>query len=153
MSAAASRLDPFDAGLTRRRLLVLGGTAVATAAVYAGGLDRLVSAAPAGSPLLRSRFIPHVGERFRLAARGGRSVYARLDEIHDLSRTRGLSAPSSEDGFVLLFHGPRAPRLDQGVLRVRHRQLGTFDLLVSPAGTGRRGQDYAAVINRVQPDH
>jgi len=154
--SSPSRVDPFEVDLTRRRLLMLGGTAIATATACAGGLDRLVAVADAatrvGNPLRRSRFVPHVGEHFRLSVPGGGAVHVKLDEIQDLSWTPKPSAAGAEDGFVLVFHGPPAPRIAQGVVRVRHARLGSLDLLVSPAGTGRRGQDYAAVVNRLPLD-
>ena len=75
----------------------------------------------------------------------------RLDKIEDLSWMPRGSAADRENGFVLIFRGPSTPRLRQAVMRVAHPQLRTLDLLVSPAGTGRGGQDYAAVINRLAP--
>lgn len=131
--------------LTRRTLLAAGGAGAATLA--AGGLLRAGSggtASAAAQPLVRSAFAPHVGSVFELADPGGATVRARLDAVEDLTSGRA----GSEDQFHLLFHGPRAPLLPQSVAEVRHGRLGTSHLLVSPSGTGRRGQDYSVIVNR-----
>jgi hypothetical protein len=64
-------------------------------------------------------------------------------------RARPLAG--AEEVFALLFDGPSRPRLEQDVMSLRHPALGRFQLLVSPASTGRRGQDYSAAINRARP--
>jgi hypothetical protein len=139
--APATARQPRDVALTRRRLLLLAGAASATAMLWPSSLAAPGSAAvPAANPFLRSRFVAHLGETFRLSVPGGAAIDVRLDEIRDLGWRPNSSAAGSEDGFVLLFRGPRTPRIGQDVVRVAH-----------PAGTGRRGQDYAAVINRLAP--
>jgi hypothetical protein len=144
---------PAGTELTRRRLLELGiGGGLTLAAV------RLVAApigAPSGTPgitphhLRRSAYTALVGERFTIRpARGARPVAVRLEDVRDLGRGRP-ALRGHEDGFALRFHGPRSPRLDQGVHALRHPALGRFELLLAPSGTGRAGQDYEAVVNRV----
>jgi hypothetical protein len=133
---------------------MLAGAASATAMLWPSELAAPGTAAAASAnPLLRSRFVPHIGETFRLAVPGAGAVDVRLDEVLDLGWKRNRAVAGSEDGFTLLFRGPSQPRLGQDVMRVSHPRLGRLDLLVSPAGTGRRGQDYAAVINRLAPPH
>jgi hypothetical protein len=150
--AVSPGCGPLDAALTRRRLLTLAGAATTTAILWPSRLAAPATAAvPAADPYGRSRFVAHLGESFRISAPGGSAVSVRLDEIRDLTWTPSGSASDRENGFVLIFRGPSTPRLRQDVMRVAHAQLGTLDLLVSPAGAGRGGQDYAAVINRLAP--
>jgi hypothetical protein len=145
MSAAAEPLPP--GAVTRRGLLAAGGAALAVAAVEAvprWALPGRGAAAAATAPLRRSAFTPLVGTRFTVAGPDGRPVPLRLDEIGDLTH-----AADRERAFSLLLHGPREPRLEQGVHRLRHRALADADLLLVPAGTGRNGQDYAITINSI----
>ena len=139
---------PVDRRLSRRGLLLAGCAALASTSL--GGLAGL-PAARAGNRvggLRRSAFAAHVGEIFALTTTAGATVRARLVEVDDYGRGRVLSRARSDLSFVLVFHAPRsARRLEQDVMAVRHPDLGTVDLLVSPAGTGRHGQDYVAVID------
>jgi hypothetical protein len=130
--------------------LTLAGAATATAMLWPSSLAAPArTSIPAASPFVRSRFAAHLGESFRISAPGGPALRMRLDEIADLSWMPRGSAAGREDGFALIFRGPATPRLEQDVMHVSHPQLGALNLLMSPAGTGRGGQDYAAVINRL----
>jgi hypothetical protein len=124
--------------LSRRQVLQLGGAAVIAAAAPLAleqhGAPPPTSSTPA--PLRRSTYLPLVGERFAVAA-GASSVALRLDEV------RGRN-----HAFALLFHGSPHRRLEQAVRRIAHPAIGAVDLLLVPAGTGRRGQDYEVVVNR-----
>lgn len=146
---------PMGDGVTRRQILATGGAAtLATLATHAQSMVPGLSSASAilgGTPrhLRRSSFTPLVGDRFTIADGVRRPVGVRLVEVRDLSKRRALVG--HDEAFALLFHGPGGPRLEQGVHRLRHPALGRFDLLVTPSGTGRRGQDYETVINRARP--
>lgn len=145
---------PLSVDLTRRRLLELSGAAVLGAMIAQAWPLSQTASAPAGTGaaaphLLRSGYAGLVGQRFAIAAGGASPLSVRLVEIRDLGR----AAPGHEDAFALRFHGPRAPRLEQAVHELRHSQLGRFHLLLAPSGTGRRGQDYEAIINRLRPAH
>lgn len=146
---------------TRRRLLAVGGAAALALAIEPAVrlVERVSAPGPSprarGSSFLRtSTFAPLLGERFTLRGDTGGRVPARLVEIRNLRRgaQRGTVRGHAEEAFALRFHAPRsAPRIGQGVHRLHHPALGTFSLLVTPSGTGRRGQDYEAVINRLHP--
>jgi len=144
---------PLDAAFTRRWLLAAGGAAALAATVgELRGVVSVLSEGPVPAHLRRSTYLPLVGERFELIAAGGRFVLARLVAVMDLGigkRARPLAG--GEDAFALLFHSPSHPRLEQDVMSLRHPALGRFQLLVTPASTGRRGQDYSAAINRAWP--
>jgi hypothetical protein len=152
VSAAAEPLR-LPVAVTRRGLLAAGGAALVVAAVEAVPRwalpGRAAAATAAAAPLARSAFAPLVGTRFTVAGADGRPVALRLDEIGDLAH-----AADRERAFSLLLHGPREPRLEQAVHRLRHPALADADLLLVLAGTGRHGQDYAVIINSIpHPTH
>jgi hypothetical protein len=131
--------------LTRRSLLAAGGAGAAL--LTTGGLLRATG--PQGerlaeSALVRSTFTPHVGSTFTLTGDDGRRIRARLDAVSDLRH----GPAGSEGAFELLLHGSGSLRLDQTIATLHRPQLRTTGLLVSPAGTGRAGQDYSIVVNR-----
>jgi hypothetical protein len=62
----------------------------------------------------------------------------------------GRSSPRQEQ-FALLFCGPLATPLAQGMYPLRHAQLGEFDLFLVPVGKDGQGYYYEAVFNRLLP--
>jgi hypothetical protein len=169
MTAIASG-DQGPAALTRRGLIAAGGAALATVALVDGGRIAALAARLAGpstspSPdaradaaldagglpahLRRSTFTGLVGDRFELAA-AGRRVTSRLIAVDDIRRPSGAPAPAPrEDAFALVFQSDGKTRLTDDTMTVSHAALGAFPLFISQSGAGRRGQEYAAVINRV----
>jgi hypothetical protein len=71
---------------------------------------------------------------------GGRRVALQL-----------VSATGRENAFVLRFSGPAAMPLVSGIHTLRHPELGTFSLFLSPVGAPRRGARYEAIIDRRMP--
>jgi hypothetical protein len=138
-----------SAALTRRRLLQLGALAAVVGAPRLAGVpaSAIRDGGATHQSLRRSTYAPLVGRRFRIQGEGVTPLHATLVEIRDLRRSGdGLGAG---DGFALLFHGPRSPRLEQGMYELRRREIAApMPLLMTPSGTGRRGQDYEVVINR-----
>lgn len=99
----------------------------------------------------RSTYQPLLGRPFSIRGHGGASVQAKLVEIRDLGGPTRQRA-GNEGGFALRFHGPRSPRLAQGVYELRRPGLARERLLLVPSGTGRRGQDYEVVINQYRAE-
>lgn len=134
--------------LTRRGLLAAGGAGAVTLA--AGGLLGALPGSPAtlrSVQPVRSLFTPHVGTDVLLRAEGGRRVRTRLVAVEDLRH----SARRDENAFGLLLHGDGPDTLEQTLVRMEHPSFRTVPLLVSPSGTGSRGQDYFVVVNRISP--
>ena len=127
--------------VTRRQALQAGagGAAAAFLMMY---LPTAAGASPAGQRhLLRSAWrdlsAPHL--------RSGASLL-RLESVGDLSAAPAVrSLRDSEDAFSLVLSGPPGMANGNAPLRVRHDELGTFDLFVSPVADNR----YEAVVNRV----
>jgi hypothetical protein len=147
--ALPRREEVGPAALTRRRLLQLGALVAIVGAPRLAGVpaSAIRDAGAVHQTLRRSTYAPLVGRRFRIHGRGGAAVGATLVEIRDLRRAGdGLGAG---EAFALLFHGPRSPRLEQGMYELRRPEVANpMPVLMTPSGTGRRGQDYEVVINR-----
>ena len=56
---------------------------------------------------------------------------------------------ADENRFIVLFRGPRSPRLAQGTYRVESSTLGTFPLFLVPGWTYASGTAYTATFNRL----
>lgn len=147
-SGAASLFDQPERGsLTRRRLLELSALAAVAQLPLFNVAYRAVGANSTASTFKRSTYGPLLGQRFTLSGSGGPSIGTRLVEIRNLNLSAGPPR-AGEEAFALRFHGPRAPRLDQGMYVLRHPRFTSTALLVTPSGTGRRGQDYEVVVNQ-----
>ena len=98
-------------------------------------------------------FEPLVGQRFRIRLAPEAVVELELVDAYDLipttpvRRQPGSSAGVSE-AFSLIFLGPNAQRLSQGMYPFEHDQLGAFSLFIVPVGADDAGTHYEAVFNR-----
>jgi hypothetical protein len=129
--------------VTRRSLLRIGG---ATAAATFLGMRPWAPAEAdaAAGYLLRSSYAGLVGKRFSAG-----SVELRLVSVTDVAGApNNSSLAGSEDAFVLTFSGPLAPALHTGTHTLAIRELGRFELFVSPVEKPRDVRRYEAVIDR-----
>jgi hypothetical protein len=152
MDRAVSVAGLGPGALISRRLLLQGSGAAFAALLLGEGFNAVQAAAtaPAAVGLRRSDYMPFIGRRFGLAAPGGR-LSVPLVAVEDMRAPRRLAG--SQDAFTLVFHAPPGSvALGQAVMTVSHPRGFSQRLLVTPAGTGRRGQDYAVVINRANLD-
>ena len=65
----------------------------------------------------------------------------------ELVEASAVSAPAGFEAFAIVFRGPPAPLLSQGIHRFRHAALGAFDLFTVPIRQDQRGLYYEAVFN------
>jgi hypothetical protein len=88
-------------------------------------------------------FSVHVDEDFAIALLDGGELTARLIEAtsRGVSPAEGLRAP-----FSIIFRGPAEPTLPQGVHRVRHDAIGSFELFLVPIEPDADGPRYEAVF-------
>jgi hypothetical protein len=85
-----------------------------------------------------------VGSTFKTSI-DGMPLALELREVERMTPP-GAAAPRT-DPFSLLFHGPRIPALDQGVVKLEHVALGSLEIFIVPLGPDARGQCYEAIFN------
>lgn len=95
--------------------------------------------------LTKSMFAEAVGTRFELQIAPAQLVELELVELRE-----GQSSARQEQ-FALLFCGPPASPVWQGLWPICHATLGQFDLFLTPVGRDEEGNYYEAVFNRLIP--
>jgi hypothetical protein len=138
----------FQPTLTRRRLVLAGGTAVA--GLYAmGGVPAAAAALSTPAYLRRSSYAGRVGTSFSAVSATGAAAKLRLTTVADLARVRQTpSLAGRDDAFALTFSGPSGAPLGSGILRLRHPSLGWVSLFASAVGRPAREQLYEVVVDR-----
>lgn len=88
-------------------------------------------------------FAVHADEDFAIVLPDGSELTARLIEAtsRGAAPAEGLRAP-----FSIVFRGPARPTLSQGLHRVRHGALGSFELFLVPIEPDGEGPRYEAVF-------
>lgn len=95
--------------------------------------------------LTRTSLAENLHTRFRLRLAPDHTSQLELVELNE-TRT----APDRE-AFALLFRGDANDALDQGMYRMEHPTLGSFDLFIVPVAQDQTGRYYEAVFNRLLP--
>jgi hypothetical protein len=94
-------------------------------------------------PLRHEDFLPHVGKRFRFDGWHGALHLASID-VHAQS---GMPE-TARTPFTLVFHGPVADLLTEGLYRTEIEDGPILEIYVIPIHTAASGrQDYQAVFN------
>jgi hypothetical protein len=93
--------------------------------------------------LTRETFAENLNTRFRVMPEGADAIEAELIEVKP-----GRSTPR-QDQFSLLFRAPQDVPLQQGVYRLEHEKIGTFDLFLVPVRKDEQWFYYEAVFNRL----
>lgn len=138
----------FEPTLTRRRLVLAGGTAAA-GLYLTGALPAAAAVASAPAYLRRSSYANQVGARFSAVSPTGATVALRLTAVADLARAKQTpSLAGRDDAFALTFSGPADTLLGSGIRKVRHPSLGWISLFISPVGGPSGGQLYEVVVDR-----
>lgn len=90
-------------------------------------------------------FEPHLRTSFHLATGATDPIVLELIEVQD------ASLPQVEQ-FSLMFQGPKAPCLAQGIHELEHAALGKLALFLVPVGPdpARTGLCYQAIFNRLK---
>jgi hypothetical protein len=93
-----------------------------------------------------SDFAPHVGSAFEVDA-GPLGVVTL--ELANVTSLPGGPSPGGREPFSLLFRGPVAPALGQGLYPMTHGALGSLTIFIVPVGPGPdgKGPRYEAVFN------
>jgi hypothetical protein len=79
---------------------------------------------------------------FRLKQESAETVELELVEANDVGST------PRQAQFSIVFRGPHNPLLAQGIHKIEHDALGTFDLFMVPIKRDQAGIYYEAIFNR-----
>jgi hypothetical protein len=99
----------------------------------------------------RATFSQYVSSVFRIRW-GGSFADVTLLEVTDLTPVaqRATMQAAGIECFSLLFEGGGGPSLGQNTFAIEHPALGSFQLLLVPAGNADNGANrYMAIINRL----
>ena len=147
----ASNGGPWGERSRSRRELIRGAALLlAGGCALAAGLYQLDG--PRGT-LTRSTFEPYVGQRFGLRSSAGGASGLELFKVRALRL--GPSATTQADGdenFSLLFRGPLAEPLEQGVHELEKRPLGTLAIFLVPMLPEADARYYEGIFNRYVPN-
>ncbi len=91
----------------------------------------------------KDTFIDYLKDEFQVQDRQPDEFSIRLVGISD------RSVSPRQECFTLLFRGPAAYFLPQGIHTLKHNQLGEFDLFLVPIAKDQQGYQYEAVFNRL----
>jgi len=136
-----------SASLSRAGLLKLGAATALTVGLTPTGeaLARRAEAVPRIDPatpwyLRVERYVPHIGELFRVGRDTAEPLVVRLVTVQRLTR--------NGDAFSLVFRGAQGDRLESGIHPITNRSLGSFSLFLAQIGRGIDGQGFQAIVNR-----
>lgn len=145
--------------VTRRNFLKTGSLVALTAGVPLTALGKSASTpvsasqplsagllAQAGSHLNMAAFARLVNTKFELSHPSTRETTVVLKKIKDW---RGADQSKGEC-FSLVLEGQSGSMLPQNTYHVTHASLGTFSMLVVPAGPLSGGPYYEALFNRLR---
>ncbi len=89
-------------------------------------------------------FSGRVGAAFRIHPGGGDPLDVELITATDLSERPGEASRGRP--FSIVFRGPKDVPLPQRTYRVKHREIGAFDLFLVPIGPDEKGLRYEAIF-------
>jgi hypothetical protein len=142
---------------SRRRAIKLGICAAASLSTVEGLCEPVAQAAQMPLPpfddngawLRRDLFESCLGQSM-IVRSSLTSIRLQLIGVDDVPTARQTGAVGDENRFIVLFRGPRSPKLAQGTYRVESSTLGTFPLFLVPGRTTfASGTAYTATFNRL----
>jgi hypothetical protein len=93
--------------------------------------------------LTKTVFSENLNTKFRIYPEASEALETELIELHEVD-----ISPRQEQ-FSVTFRGPLNIVLSQGLYRMEHDQMGTFDLFIVPLRQDQDGVYYEAVFNRL----
>jgi len=88
-------------------------------------------------------FAKHLNSEFQVQDPAAQPFALKLIQVVEGTKTAQFEA------FSLLFHGPAAHFIPQGIHTINHTQLGEVDLFLVPVGKNDNGFEYEAIFNRL----
>jgi hypothetical protein len=95
--------------------------------------------------LTEANFAQHLNTTFRVHVTAPRPIELELVGVEGWN-----IRPEEQSGmerFSIYFHGPADLYMPQGVYKLEHEQMGTFDLFLVPIAKDASGFRYEAVFN------
>jgi hypothetical protein len=92
--------------------------------------------------LTREIFARHLNTHFQV---GGEATHSAALELVEAN---AAPAPQGDQAFSIVFRGPPALLLPQGIHRFQHDAIGAFDLFTVPISRDQHSLYYEAVFNR-----
>ena len=139
-----------DRSRSRRELIRDGALLLAGGCALAAGLYQLDGGR---GTLTRSTFEPYVGQRFRLRSSSAGANGLELFKVRALRLGPSTSTQANRDeNFSLLFRGPLAEPLEQGVHDLEHRRLGEVAIFLVPMLPEADARYYEGIFNRYVPN-
>lgn len=94
-------------------------------------------------PFTIERFLPRVGEVFHVMGEGGEETAILLTEVTRLASDG--SRLRTREPFSLVFHAPRATRLEQQVYLIRNACMEPFECFLVPIEPDQHGVRFEAI--------
>ena len=93
-------------------------------------------------------FAGHLSETFCIHLASGTTLEAELIEVTQLSAksAQGTEVPRKRAPFSLVFQSPAHTRLVQGIYKMAHPDLGTFEIFLVPIGLDAQGLRCEAIF-------
>jgi hypothetical protein len=92
-------------------------------------------------------FSPHLNEIFHIAAEGIEPFEAVLISVDELgSRPTVDTETERRRPFSIVMRGPKHVEHPQGIYRIEHEQMGSFDIFLVPIGPDAEGMQFEAVF-------
>ena len=91
-------------------------------------------------------FAEHLNSQFRIHNGVANPVSVELVEANQ------AGSPPDYEAFSIIFRGPSDTFLPQGMYRVDHDEIGTFELFIVPIRQDKDGFYYEACFNRLRSE-
>ncbi len=92
-------------------------------------------------------FSPHVNEMFSISAEGMEPFEATLIAVDELGSLPKADAETERRRpFSIVLRGPKHAEHPQGIYRIEHEQMGSFDIFLVPIGPDGEGMQFEAVF-------
>ena len=88
-------------------------------------------------------FAEKVNSRFEVHLQSEKPLDLILTHVSDLKVSAG------QEQFSILFRGPLDAFLAQGIYKLMHESMGSFDLFFVPIGRNEKGFEYEAIFNHM----
>ena len=94
----------------------------------------------------KEAFTQSVNSEFQVIRDGSRAFDLKLTEVVDVFES------GRQQAFSVFFQGPLEHFMQQGTYKLRHPELGEFEIFLVPSAQTKDGFQYEAAFNRLSPE-